>query len=212
MKNLIIIGARAFGREIYNLSIQSIGHSTDFIVKGFLDDHAATLEQFSLEYPPILSSVENYTIQPDDVFVCAIGDPNYKKHYVEMILNKGGQFINLIHPSAVINKVGTRIGKGCIVGPYTYISNDVTIADYVTVQSHVAIGHDVTIGKYCQINALSFFGGYVQVGENTTINPGAKIAPRKVVGTGVVVGINSSVISNVKDGVSVYGNPAKIIL
>ena len=43
-------------------------------------------------------------------------------------------------------------------------------------------------------------------------NLGANIAPRKQIGTDSTVGINSSVISNVKDGVTVYGNPAKIIL
>jgi sugar O-acyltransferase (sialic acid O-acetyltransferase NeuD family) len=212
MKKLIIIGARAFGREVYNLSTQSVGYGTKYTIKGFLDDHTAALDGFSPEYPPILSSVENYIIQPDDVFICAIGDTTYKRRYIEMILNKGGEFINLIHQQTSINKIGTRIGKGCIIGPYTYISNDVTIADYVTIQSHVAVGHDVTIGNYCQVNALAFLGGYVKVGECVTINPGANIAPRKQIGTDSTVGINSSVISNVKDGVTVYGNPAKIIL
>ena len=35
MKNLLIIGARGFGREIYNLALESIGYGTEFTIKGF---------------------------------------------------------------------------------------------------------------------------------------------------------------------------------
>ena len=69
MKQLLIIGARGFGREIYDLAINSQGYSVTFIIKGFLDDKKDALDEF-LNYPSIVSSVENYEIQIDDVFIC----------------------------------------------------------------------------------------------------------------------------------------------
>ena len=37
MKNLVIIGAGSYGREIYNLALECKGYGTDFIIKGFVD-------------------------------------------------------------------------------------------------------------------------------------------------------------------------------
>lgn len=61
MKNLLIIGARGFGREIYNLALESIGYGTEFTIKGFLDDKKEALDGYD-GYPSIISSVENYAV------------------------------------------------------------------------------------------------------------------------------------------------------
>ena len=212
MKNLIIIGARAYGREVYNIAIQTKEYNTDWVVKGFLDNDESVLSNYPDSYPPIISSIDDYIIQPNDVFICALGTPDIKKYYIQKILDKGGEFTNIIHPSAVINTLNVKIGYGVIICPLTYISNDTTIGNYVTIQSHAAIGHDVIIGDYCQINALTFIGGFAQIGTETIINPGANIAPKKRVGNNVLVGINSTVLNTIHDNISVYGNPAKRIL
>lgn len=54
MKNLLIIGARGFGREIYNLALESIGYGTEFTIKGFLDDKKEVLDGYD-GYPSIIS-------------------------------------------------------------------------------------------------------------------------------------------------------------
>lgn len=209
MKNLIIIGARGFGREVYNIAIQCKEYKIDWKIKGFLDDKLDALDEFN-NYPKIISSVENYQIQEDDIFVCALGDTKYKNKYVNLILIKGGMFTNIIHPTSIINN-NVEIGIGAIICPFTYISNEVTIGNFVTIQSHCAIGHDVKIGDYCQINALSFFGGFSELKELVTVNPGATVAPKKVIFENCIIGTNSSVISNIKSNRTVYGNPAKEI-
>ena len=109
MKHLLIIGARGFGREIYNSATESIGYGTEFDIKGFLDDKADALDGFD-GYPPIISSVEAYEPLHGDVFVCALGDVKYKIKYAQIILEKGGEFITLIHNSAYISK-NVKIGK-----------------------------------------------------------------------------------------------------
>ena len=77
MKNLLIIGARGFGREIYNSALESIGYNDSFIVKGFLDDKVNALDGYD-GYPPIVDSVEHYQLAKDDVFICALGEVFYK--------------------------------------------------------------------------------------------------------------------------------------
>jgi len=179
------------------------------VVKGFLDDNVDALTGFK-NYPQIISSVEDYQIQEDDLFICALGDIKYKKKYVNLILGKGGKFTNIIHPNTVINS-NVKLGIGVIICPFTYISNDVTIGNFTTIQTHVAVGHDVQIGDYCQINALTFFGGFAKVEEGVTMNPCSGVAPKGSISENVIVGINSVVLKNTKPNCTVYGNPAKPI-
>ena len=62
MKNLLIIGARGFGREVFDISTQTKEYNNDWIIKGFLDDKVDALEGFN-NYPSIISSVEDYEVQ-----------------------------------------------------------------------------------------------------------------------------------------------------
>lgn len=204
MKNLIIIGARGFGREIYGIATQS-----NFQVKGFLDDKKDALDGFN-NYPHIISSVEDYVIQEDDIFICALGEVKYKKKYINLILGKGGKFTNIIHPTVIMNS-NVKLGTGIIICPFTYIGNDVTIGNFTTIQSHSAVGHDVVIDSYCQINALSFLGGFTRLEEGVTINPCAGASPKSTIGENAVVGINSIVLKHGKANTTLYGNPAKEI-
>lgn len=212
MKKLIIIGARAFGREVYNIALQTKEYNNEWTIKGFLDDDPNALKGFYKNYPPIIGSVKEYKVQQDDVFICALGDPIVKKDFIQEIEIKGGNFINIIHPTSVINPTGVKLGKGIIICPLTYVANDVTIKNFVTIQTHVAVGHDTVIEEYCQINAFAFMGGYAHIKDNALINPGACVAPKVSIGKETIIGLNSGVINNVKDNISVYGNPARRIL
>jgi sugar O-acyltransferase (sialic acid O-acetyltransferase NeuD family) len=209
MKNLLIIGARGFGREVYTLSTQTKEYNKEWVVKGFLDDKADALEGFE-NYPSIISSVEDYIVKDDDVFICALGDTRQKKKYIDMVIKKGGIFANVIHPTSIIG-ANTKIGFGVIICPFTYVSNDIEIGNFVTIQTHSAVGHDTIIGDYAQINALTFFGGYSRIGDGSTINPGAMVAPKKKVGENTTIGLNSSVVRDIESNCTAYGNPAKKI-
>lgn len=209
MKNLIIIGARGFGREVYDLAIQCSGFNSEYIIKGFLDDKADALTNFE-NYPKIISSVENYEIVENDVFVCALGTVKWKKYYIELILAKGATFINLIHPSTIIN-TNTIIGNGLLAFMNSNISNDCIIEDFVTIQGYVVLGHDTKIGKWSHLSAYSFTGGFVVLEEEVCLNTRATVLPNLIVCKGAVVGASSLVIKKVKKNTTVFGVPAKIL-
>jgi sugar O-acyltransferase (sialic acid O-acetyltransferase NeuD family) len=209
MKNLIIIGARGYGREVYNWATQCNQYNSEWTIKGFLDDKKDALDR--MNYPvEILSSVENYEIIQDDVFVCALGGVAFKKKYVSLLIDRGAEFINLIHPTAIIHDF-VNLGTGVIVCPNSLISNECVIGDFVTIQSYSTIGHDCVVGKWGHLNAYSFMGGYAILEEEVTLHTRATILPGLVVGKGATVGAGSIVIRKVKPGVTVFGNPAKTI-
>ena len=209
MKDLCIIGARGFGREIYSAALECVGYGEEYTVKGFLDDDEHALD-LTPGYPPIIDSVEHYQPTQNDVFVCALGNPRWQKHYVEIILEKGGQFISLIHPTAGIGK-NTTIGCGCFILKDVGLSCDISIGDFVTIQARALLGHDVKIGCFNHIGSNSFMGGYVRLGDHNTVHPGSIILPHVEIGDNCIVGAGSVVIKRVKDGDTVYGNPAKVL-
>lgn len=209
MKNLLIIGARGFGREVYNMLPDCIGYGTEFKAKGFLDDKADALAGMD-GYPTIVDSVENYQPQEDDVFICALGDVHYKQIYADKILNKSGSFISLIHKKAFIGQ-NTSIGKGSIVGSHVRLSCDLTLGDFISFQPYSVVGHDAKVGNYCHLGVRSFMGGYSEIGNNTVLNTSSIVLPHIKVGNDCVVGVASVVIKKVKDGCTVYGNPAKVL-
>jgi sugar O-acyltransferase (sialic acid O-acetyltransferase NeuD family) len=210
MKNLIIIGARGFGREVYNWALQCDAYKKEWMIKGFLDDDSKALDGFS-DYHISVLSVEDYKIVQDDVFICALGDVQERKKYASMILKKGGEFINLIRPMVIIDSVNVKLGKGIIISSFCGLGNDSAIGDFVIIQAFSALGHDITIGDYCQVNAYTHIGGYCNIGENVTINPGAIILPKITIGDNATIGAGSVVLKNVKSNVTVFGNPAKEI-
>jgi sugar O-acyltransferase (sialic acid O-acetyltransferase NeuD family) len=204
MKKLIIIGARGYGREIFG-----IAQDSGFEVKGFLDDKSEALDVF-YGYPSIISSVENYTIENEDFFICALGDVKYKKKYIDIIIKKGGIFTNVIHPTSTINR-NVKLGFGIIICPFVYVGCDTEIGNFVTIQANSSIGHDVKIGDYSQINSQSFIGGFSTLGEQVTMYPCSSVVPKKRVGNCSNIGINSSLLGNIPDNTTIFGNPGKKI-
>lgn len=206
MKNLLIIGARGFGRDIYNLASECQGYQKDYQIKGFLDDKKDALDAFCT-YPPIVDSVENYIVGDDDVFICALGDVQFKKKYIQMILDKGGKFISLIHPSAYVDP-NAKIGVGCIVFPFAALGSGSIIGDFALIQGAAFIGHDGKIGNYSRIDCHVVCTGGVIIEDEVTIHTSAVINQRVLVQKGAHVGAGSFVIRTVKENSTVYGNPA----
>ena len=185
------------------------GYGTDFVVKGFLDDKADALDAFN-DYPSIVDSVEHYEPKEDDVFICALGEPKWKRYYAEIIMAKGGEFINLVHNQAYIGK-NTKLGRGCIISRDASISCDVVVGDFVTLQRLSTIGHDAYIGNYCHMGTYSFMGGYAIMEDMSMIYTRGTLIPHKRLGESAVLGVGSVAMTNVKSGATVIGIPAKVL-
>ncbi len=209
MKNLIIVGAGGYGREAFTLAKNSIGYNTEFVVKGYLDSNLNALDDFE-GYPPVLSTIEDYSIITDDVFICAIGDVQLRVKTVNEILSKGGEFTNLIHNSVYLGD-NVTLGTGIFIAYDVVISNDTIIKDYVLINSRALIGHDCDIRKFTSIGVYAFIGGGVTIGEQSAIHANASIRNNVMIGSNANVGMGSVVIKDVESDSIVFGNPAKKI-
>lgn len=208
MKNLIIVGASGFGREV----LQYVKHynkiKAEWKIKGFIDDNLIALDNYTCDYK-IIDTIKDYQVQENDFFVIAIAIPSVKKVIVENLKIRGAKFASIIHPTAIIGDF-CQMGEGLIVTPNAKISPNVNIGNFVTLLGS-GVGHDAKISDFCTITGNCSINGYVQLGEGAFIGSNTCIAPGKKVGEWAYVGMGSMVISNIKPNTKVMGNPAKRI-
>jgi sugar O-acyltransferase (sialic acid O-acetyltransferase NeuD family) len=206
--NLIIVGAAGFGREV----LQWVKHCNKiehkWNIKGFIDDNLNALDGFECDYG-IIGTIKSYEVQENDYFAIAIAIPSIKKIIVQNLKQRQAKFATIIHPTAIIGQFCT-LGEGLIVTPNAKISPNVTIGNFVTLLGS-GIGHDAQIQDFCTITGNCSINGHVFLDEGVFVGSNSCIAPGKKVGSWALIGMGSMVISNVKSGTKVMGNPAKKI-
>lgn len=208
MKDIIIVGASGFGREILRLIKKINEVSPTWKVLGFLDDNPDALKGVECQYS-IIGSIKEWKPKPGEWFACALAFPKVKKKVVESLKERGASFTVLVHPNAEINP-NSSIGEGSIITKTCIISDNAHIGKYCTILGS-GIAHDASVGDYSTLSGRCSLNGHVEVGSMVYMGCGVLVAPSKKIGDGATVGIGSVVVSNVKAGTKVFGNPAKRI-
>lgn len=207
--NLLIISAGSYAREVYSWILDAIAAGSPWKVKGFLDDRPDALAGFPCA-AGIIGSMEQYEPQPDDIFVCAIGDPGTRKRYVERAKQRGFRFVNVIHPTAVLGQ-NVKIGEGVIVAPYVVLTADLVVGNFVNIGCMSGCSHHNRIGDWCQISGNCGLTGRVVLEEGVFVGCGVTFVPGCHVGEWAYIGAGSVVLRRVAPRLKVFGNPAVAI-
>jgi sugar O-acyltransferase (sialic acid O-acetyltransferase NeuD family) len=209
LRELIIIGAGGFGREVLAWAPQSLGYETEWRIKGFIDDNPDALKGYPAP-APILGTIKDYAPTSDEVFVCGIGIPDLREKVSNMISERGGEFVQLVHRTAVLgNEVS--LGSGVVLCPYSLVSSNATIGQGTAVNYHSSVDHDVRVGRWTQISCHCDITAAVQLGDKVFLGSSVSIIPQIKVGDRAYLGAGSVVIRNVPAGARVVGNPARRI-
>lgn len=212
MKHLIICGTGAFARELYWHAKESLGYGTEWDLKGYLDGHIPMNDsEYDKLQIPVLGIYSDYKPQEDDVFTCGIGSPDKRKDMIDTVSSNGGQFINIIHRTAIIQG-NAKLGNGIILCPYVSVNDSAFISNYVLVNYMSTLGHDVCVNEYSCIMGHVDLCGFSTIGKSVYIGSGARVLPDGTVGDKAFVGAGSVVLKNVNANTKVFGNPAKLTI
>jgi len=206
MKNIVIVGAGGFGREILGYVKDCIDAGSQWVIKGFIDDNLNSLDAYPYNQK-IISTIKDYIPENDDLFVCALGLPKIKKAVVESLLSRGAKFATLVHPTAYMG-ANVKLGQGVVLCPRVTLTCDILIGNFVMINIASDCGHDAIVGDFATISGSCDITGHCQVGEGSFLASNVAMRPSSKIGKWASVGINSSVILNVKDNQRVFGNPA----
>lgn len=144
--------------------------------------------------------------------IVAVGDNFYREQNVNKILSlyPDFNFINTIHPSAIVSKVAV-IGNGTVVHASSVIKYNARIGNHCDINSNTVIAHDVKVGYYSTLGAGVIVGGITKIGRGTSINLGSIVRDRISIGDYVVVGMGSVVTKNTPSYSFSCGNPSRVM-
>ena len=209
MKNLVIIAAGGCGREVLQWAKDINEQRPHWNIKGFLDDNLEALNGLNCDVP-ILGTIDGYKIQPDDEFICCIGNCNVRKMVVEKLKEKGAVFTTLIHPNTVIAD-SCKVGEGVIIYPFALISDNAVIGDQCIINMYSSVAHDSVLGAYCTMSAHCDVTGMCKLGDCVFMGTTSNMVPSSRIGADVYICAGSTVMGRVRTGNKVFGNPAKIV-
>ena len=204
MKQLVIIGAGGFGREV--LAWARAG-AINYAIKGFLDDNPAAASDSRLR-AQCLGALESYSPSKNDVFLCAVGTPALRQSITERIKGCGGKFITLVHPTAIVTE-GAQLSDGVIICPNALVSVDARIGEGAVVYYHSSVDHDAIIGPWTQISGHCDVTGGASLGQGVFLGSHATVLPRIRVGDYAIVGAGAVVTCDVEARATVVGVPAR---
>lgn len=209
MKETVICGAGGLGREIYSLieRIKSTSPST-WNVTAFIDNAKA-----GESINGVKVFTEDWLLDQNREINAFFGFANCKgKERLYEKLKKAGHitFPTLAAPTSIIDS-SARIGEGCIIADFCFVSTDVTIGNGVLMNVGVAVGHDTVLGDFTTVMSGSNISGFVSIGKRSLVGAKSFILQDISVGDDSTVAAGSCAFWDIPECVTAFGNPAYIL-
>lgn len=207
MKDLIIVGAGGFGRELLQWVKDINRIEKKWNILGFIDDNLEALQGYACDYT-VIGTIRDWKPQANQEFAMAIANPDIKEKVSQLIKAKGGVFTSVVHPTATIGEFN-ELGEGVVMYPNSRITVNVRIGDFVTILGNTSIGHDADIMNYCTLSGSCNITRGVVLHEKVFLSCNVSVVPERKIGASVYVCAGSTVMTNIRSGNKVMGCPAK---
>lgn len=200
---LLLIGASGLAREVLPVAAEA-GRP----VLGVLDDRYADLPP-TIGGVPVLGPVAEAASHPDADLLLCIG-PSASRAAVHDRLPSGSRFAS-VEDLSVRNPAGCPVGEGSILLAGVTITADARLGAHVVAMPGVTVTHDCVVSDFATLAAGVSLGGGVRVGRAAYLGMNAAVRPGVRIGAGAVVGMGAVVLTDVPDGETWAGVPARAL-
>lgn len=207
---IIIIGSGGFSKDV----VWAVQHyntaQTEYTILGFCDDDPAKKGQMIAGYSVLGTPEDVAAARPEKpCFICSIGDNCARATVVERVLSLGWIPVTIIDPSVMIGE-DVEIGKGTYIGARAIVSPKARIGNHVIINNHTTIGHDCVVDNFAQVSPGGRVSGFSVLKEGALVGANAVIAQGKKVGRYGTLGACSFGMTNIPDGATAIGIPARV--
>jgi len=206
-ERIIIVGAGGFGREVLQWARHAWPDDARKIA-GFLSEDPRVLDGHGPTLL-ILGSPDSFEPRPTDGLVLAIGIRGVRRRVAEDLESRGGRFLRLVHPTAIVADSAT-IGVGTVVCPYAVVSDSVRLGRCVLVNYHASLAHDAAADDFAVLSPYATLGGGARVAADVFLGLHATVGPGVSVGEGSKVAANSCALHDVPPLSLVHGVPGRV--
>jgi sugar O-acyltransferase (sialic acid O-acetyltransferase NeuD family) len=221
MKNLYIIGASGFGREVLDTVNEINKRKPEWKVAGFIDDDSAKKGEL-LGDVPVLGSADDILSELRAVAASGKNAEDNRPWAVtvmadakirEAIVQKCGdvfRWATIVHPLAFVSDAA-EVAEGCIIQQFASVNANVRIERHCTLNCSAVIGHDTIIHEFSSLMPFTGIMGNCELGPGAFAGVGSMSIQGVKIGAGVTIGAGAVIIRDVPDGAKVVGNPARRI-
>lgn len=206
---VVILGAGGTG--LYMAESVDRVHSLGFL--GFLDDDPQKQAEGYCGRPVLGAPNSWPELSAECLFLTSLYGPKKNPFYFQLIESLGipaSRWATVVDPHAFVSPTAS-IGLGSYIAPGTILEPMACLGRFCGLFGNVYIAHHSRLSDYvCCANSVSIAGG-VSVGAQTYIGGNSTIREYTKIGSRSVVGMGSVVLEDVKDGMVVVGNPARIM-
>ena len=207
-----VYGASGFGKEVMPLVRQQFPtlKKEQFV---FIDDGQAG---GSLNGYPVLTYINFINSSATHkAITIAIANSVVREKLVARLNEDGVQHLAVQAGNTVILDE-VEIGEGSLLCPFTCLTSNIKIGKFFHANIYSYVAHDCVIGDYVTFAPGVKCNGNIHIEDHAYIGTGAIIkqgTPDKplVIGKGAIVGMGAVVTKSVPAGVTVVGNPARIL-
>lgn len=182
---VLIEALRQSGREILGLTDPAKAGASDFFGVNILGDDDTIL---------------NYS--PDEVVLVngigAMPDNNLRRKLNDRLEEKGFQFSQVIHPSAVVAS-DVEIDKGAQIMAGVVIQPGVSIGRSCIINTGANVDHDCVIHDGCHLAPGVTLSGNVVINKRTHIGAGTSVIQGITIGQDCVIAAGSIIYKNISE-------------
>jgi sugar O-acyltransferase (sialic acid O-acetyltransferase NeuD family) len=203
MPEVLLLGAGGLAREV------AAAASGYWRVVGMLDDDPA-LHGTRLGGVEVLGGIDSAASRTERLLVC-IGSGSARRGIVERLAALGvdeERYARFVDDS-VRTPAGVEVGAGSIVLAGSVLTADLRVGRHVVLMPNVVLTHDDVVEDYVTLAAGVAVGGYAVLRTESYLGMNSSVRQRTTVGVGAVVGMGAAVVSDIPDGETWAGVPAR---
>jgi UDP-perosamine 4-acetyltransferase len=176
-------------------------------VWGLFDDDPAAQERTVLGVP-VRGIIDELRVLPGQAAIIAVGDNRRRRALAERFPRL--RWISAVHPAAWVDP-SVVLGEGTLVCAGAVVQPDSLVGAHCIVNTAATIDHDCRIGSFAHVGPGAHLAGRVHMGEGTLLGVGSVVRPGQRLGCWATVGAGAAVVTDLADGVTAAGVPARLL-
>ncbi|MCX2889747.1 acetyltransferase [Pseudomonas sp. DCB_BI] len=148
--------------------------------------------------------------QAFDGVVVAIGNNLIRQAKLAALVQQGATLATLVHPLAYVSR-HAKIGAGSVVFAGAVLNAGASVGVGGILNTGCSVDHDCFLADSVHVSPGARLAGGVTIGQCSWVGIGACVKQLINIGPNVVVGAGAAVVSDVGEGMTVIGVPARAL-